>query len=87
MLSSSTIADYIEQHKLLPNSESIRRTRASTRKFSEENKVEFKRIENKKNVKNLTYELNGRTHEIKIEQTGTEEIAGISCNECEGSSS
>jgi hypothetical protein len=86
MMNCSIIENYLELNSHEGNTTILKRTRASTRKFADENKVEFKRIETRKNAKVAVYELNGRKHEIKIKQEATfEKITEVSCSfDCKG---
>jgi coenzyme F420-reducing hydrogenase beta subunit len=87
MITKQVIQDYLETFPVQETSKTLKRTRASTRKFVEENKVEFKRIESITSGKIAFYELNGREHEIKVrEDEEIERIIEISCSECKGES-
>lgn len=79
-MNSLLIERYIEIHDLKENTTTLKRTRASTRKSIDDNKVEFRKVEKKNDVTVAVYDLNGDKHEIKIEQKeNTENILDISC--------
>jgi hypothetical protein len=85
MLTKPLINEYLEAIPVEESTKSLKRTRASTRKFVEQNKIIFKKILTKNDVQIAFYELNGRKHQIKVrKEEEIEKIIEISCNECKG---
>lgn len=61
----------------------FKRTRSSTRKFLEKNKISLDEIKTVDEKKIFFFRLNGRKHEIVVELV-EEEIIAVSCADCSG---
>lgn len=81
MIDSMMASDYLNIHDDSKATSALRRTRASTKKFMEAQKIELKSIESGHDFHNATYTLDGREHQIKVNDGSIQEV---SCSECRG---
>lgn len=81
MIKSSMISEYLEIHDVKKTTSVMRRTRASTKQFIDDYHVELRKIEGKRDFEIAIYSLNGKEHEVKVQQ---DEILDVSCGDCLG---
>ena len=79
MFNEGMIASYLELQEF---QHVLRKTRGSTNKLLEENKLEFKNVEIKEDFHFAVFKVNGRSHEIKL--LPDDEIVDVSCPDCKG---
>lgn len=83
MLNSTIIAGYLELQDFPEETKVMKRTRATTRKFIEDHKADLKNISIKIDHQIAFYELNGKKHQVKLQD---ETIVSVSCDDCSGES-
>lgn len=77
MISELMIKDFLSLQEPI-----LRRTRASTNKFYEDNKLELIKSKKENELQIFVYELNKKHYEVKV--LPDEEIVDVSCQDCKG---